>query len=237
MYTYPRPSSGYFHSWEDYALFALFCGFTIEIFARIIVTGLILNPEYSTSSVGAVSGVKGPVGALRSIRSKLANKGYPPAAPTIPPDDPMERPIEKGYTTNRILNSSTSSLMYPTISSRRAANISTTSTMGLASQASTLSLRPAISTPFAAKSSTPFVMSIRQQRKTYQQAFLRHSWNRIDLIAVLSFWACFVLASIGVEAGNDLYLFRALSVLRATRLLAVTQGTTVCIFIWTRSNA
>lgn len=59
--------------------------------------------------------------------------------------------------------------------------------------------------------------------------YLRHSWNRIDFIAIVSFWIAFTLAQTGVERGSrdHIAIFRALSVLRTSRLLAVTNGTTV----------
>ena len=59
--------------------------------------------------------------------------------------------------------------------------------------------------------------------------YLRQSWNRIDFLSILCFWISFVLATGGVEKGSTLYIgiFRALSVLKVSRLLAVTSGTTV----------
>ncbi|THH05460.1 hypothetical protein EW146_g9897 [Bondarzewia mesenterica] len=40
---------GYLHAWEDYALFVLFIFFSLEAFARICVTGFILDPNVSIS--------------------------------------------------------------------------------------------------------------------------------------------------------------------------------------------
>lgn len=59
--------------------------------------------------------------------------------------------------------------------------------------------------------------------------YLRNSWNRIDFLSILCFWISFVLATGGVEKRSTLYIgiFRALSVLKVSRLLAVTSGTTV----------
>lgn len=61
--------------------------------------------------------------------------------------------------------------------------------------------------------------------------YLRQSWNRIDFLSILCFWTSFGLATGGVEQRPTLYIgiFRALSVLKASRLLAMTSGTTVCI--------
>ena len=58
--------------------------------------------------------------------------------------------------------------------------------------------------------------------------YLRQSWLRIDFIAVVSFWITFALAMTGAERGTyHIGIFRALSVLRTARLLAITSGTTV----------
>ena len=82
-------------------------------------------------------------------------------------------------------------------------------------------------------SSHPFQIAIAQQKNLSEQnlPYLRHSWNRIDFLAVLCFWIMFVLAVTGSEntPNRHLYIFRALSVLRVSRLLAVTSGTTVCV--------
>ncbi|THH15171.1 hypothetical protein EW146_g5262 [Bondarzewia mesenterica] len=42
---------GYLHAWEDYALFVLFIFFSLEAFARICVTGFILDPNVPISTL------------------------------------------------------------------------------------------------------------------------------------------------------------------------------------------
>ncbi|EKM51356.1 uncharacterized protein PHACADRAFT_263446 [Phanerochaete carnosa HHB-10118-sp] len=77
--------------------------------------------------------------------------------------------------------------------------------------------------------SLPFRLSVQKSHDSTQRnlPYLRHSWTRIDFVAVLSFWICFGLAAAGVEHGSyHIGIFRALSVLRTTRLLAITSGTT-----------
>ncbi|MBW0462341.1 hypothetical protein O181_002056 [Austropuccinia psidii MF-1] len=67
----------------------------------------------------------------------------------------------------------------------------------------------------------------RQQNQLINQiAYLRQSWNRIDFVAVISFWISFILSINGTEAASQVYVFRALSVLRLMRLLTITSGTT-----------
>ena len=78
----------------------------------------------------------------------------------------------------------------------------------------------------------PFRLSVytAQDHVTRNVPYLRHSWNRIDFIAIVSFWIAFILAELGAERSTSRHIavFRALSVLRTSRLLAVTSGTTVC---------
>ncbi|KAG1748101.1 Ion transport protein-domain-containing protein [Suillus lakei] len=77
--------------------------------------------------------------------------------------------------------------------------------------------------------SLPFRLNIDDARdKVYRNMpYLRQSWGRIDFIAILSFWLSFALAMAGVERGSHhIAAFRAMSVLRIARLLAITSGTT-----------
>lgn len=80
------------------------------------------------------------------------------------------------------------------------------------------------------KLSLPFRLSIQRSHDTTERnlPYLRHSWTRIDGVAVLGFWITFALSMTGVERGTyHIGIFRALSVLRTARLLAITSGTTV----------
>lgn len=78
--------------------------------------------------------------------------------------------------------------------------------------------------------SLPFRLSVQRSHENTQRnlPYLRHSWTRIDFVAVMSFWITFALAMTSVERGTyHIGIFRAMSVLRVTRLLAITSGTTV----------
>jgi hypothetical protein len=66
-----------------------------------------------------------------------------------------------------------------------------------------------------------------QRQQLARRAFLRHSLNRIDFIAVVSFWISFLLAITGIEASRHLHVFRMMSCLRILRLLYLTNGTSV----------
>ena len=79
--------------------------------------------------------------------------------------------------------------------------------------------------------SLPFKLIIEQSHQSTRRnmPYLRQSWNRIDFLSILCFWTSFALATGGIEQSSTLYIgiFRALSVLKVSRLLAVTSGTTV----------
>ncbi|KAK7511325.1 calcium-channel protein CCH1 [Phyllosticta citriasiana] len=73
--------------------------------------------------------------------------------------------------------------------------------------------------------------NVRQQQRVRlaHRAFLRHSFNRLDFVAVVSFWISFVISVSGLESTSHVYVFRMLSCLRILRLLGLTSGTTVIL--------
>ena len=80
--------------------------------------------------------------------------------------------------------------------------------------------------------SLPFRLNVAGIHDKIQRnvPYLRHSWSRIDFVAITSFWTTFILASVGVERGSHhVGVFRAMSVLRTARLLAISSGTTVSV--------
>lgn len=81
--------------------------------------------------------------------------------------------------------------------------------------------------------SLPFKLSITQTHdKVHRNVpYLRHSWSRIDFVAICSFWVTFALATSGLERGSKhIGVFRAMSVVRTARLLTITSGTTVSFY-------
>jgi hypothetical protein len=69
----------------------------------------------------------------------------------------------------------------------------------------------------------------KQKMRLAYRAFLRHSFNRLDFVAVISFWISFVLGAAGIESQYQLYVFRMMSCLRILRLLSITSGTSVIL--------
>ncbi|KAI9891202.1 MAG: calcium channel protein [Vezdaea aestivalis] len=71
----------------------------------------------------------------------------------------------------------------------------------------------------------------RQQQRVRlaRRAYLRHSFNRIDFLAVICFWIAFALALVKLESERHIYIFRMLSCMRILRLLSLTSGTSVIL--------
>jgi len=69
-----------------------------------------------------------------------------------------------------------------------------------------------------------------------RRAFLRHSFNRIDVLAVVAYWISFVLSVTVPTDPQYIFVFRMLSALRILRLLSLTSGTSVRCFLITLSG-
>lgn len=69
----------------------------------------------------------------------------------------------------------------------------------------------------------------QQRMRLARRAFLRHSFNRLDFIAVVSYWISFVMTMFHFETGRHVYIFNMLSCLRILRLLGLTSGTSIIL--------
>lgn len=67
----------------------------------------------------------------------------------------------------------------------------------------------------------------RQRTRLAHRAFLRHSFNRLDFLAVISYWISFGLMIVGYQTAHHVFIFQMLSCLRILRLLGITRGTSV----------
>jgi hypothetical protein len=67
----------------------------------------------------------------------------------------------------------------------------------------------------------------QQRARLAHRAYLRHSFNRTDFLAVISYWIAFAISIAGVENERHIYIFKMLSCLRIIRLLNLTSGTSV----------
>ncbi|KAI1430100.1 Ion transport protein-domain-containing protein [Xylaria sp. FL1777] len=158
----------------NWAILVLFIIFTLEVVARVIVSGFILNPaEYST-----VDRKRG----IRSVISDQYNAVFRPQR-----HKSVHAPRQEAYGPSTFARS------------------------------------------FTMMHSMPETADEQMRLQLARRAFLRHSFNRLDFLAVVSFWIAFVLSITGLEEKYHLYIFRMLSCLRIIRLLALTNGTAIIL--------
>ena len=166
-------------SWIDFGLLGLFLVYTVEIIARIIVSGFVKNAaEYST--VGTALGFK----AAFNYRVR-------------------------------------------TFFGPQRQNSARKPTDGAEGQPSIL--RSLTGAPVHIDSDQPGHSRQQQRIRLARRAFLRHGFNRLDFVAVVSFWITFILSLVMVQQSRHVYIFRMLSALRILRLLSLTQGTSVIL--------
>jgi hypothetical protein len=159
----------------DWAILGLFIVFTLEIIARIIVSGFIINAEDYA-----------PAQSKRRIRERVAEQYHAIFRPQ------RQKSVRQPRQENQFV---------PTTFAR-----SFTMMQGLGG---------------------PGTLEEQQRLHLARRAFLRHGFNRLDFIAVVSFWLSFILSLAGWESRHSIYVFRMLSCLRIIRLLALTKGNLV----------
>ncbi|KAF2832985.1 hypothetical protein CC86DRAFT_461449 [Ophiobolus disseminans] len=69
----------------------------------------------------------------------------------------------------------------------------------------------------------------QQRARLAHRAYLRHSFNRTDFLAVVSFWIAFILSLLDIKNTRVILVFEMLSCLRIIRLLNLTSGTSVIL--------
>lgn len=158
----------------DWAIFVLFIIYTVELIARIIVSGFLLNAsEYST------------IDRKRGVKAVVAEKYRDVFQPQR--QKSVKKPPQDLYGPSTLARSVT----------------------------------------WLNGQHFPETMEDQQRYQLARRAFLRHGFNRLDFVAVVSFWISFVIGITGLEKEHHLYIFRMLSCLRITRLLALTKGNAV----------
>jgi len=249
VWDFPRPTKGYFHTWEDWALFILFCIFTVECVARIIVSGLVLNSISWLDATPRV--IKAPAKGLlgrkdRSVSHLPIKKSDQMDTTAWTPTLEHQYP-QGGDCHKEVLNFSPQIPFTALDSAFPSPYGSSSAKIPLTQPSPSFSSAPpsanrfepirkdsfpisilSNSKPLFSQEAAPFHSGIQRQQKQLikQTAYLRQSWNRMDFIAIVCFWISFFLATTGTEAAHQIYIFRALSILRLIRLLTVTSGTT-----------
>lgn len=221
----PRPNTGYFQAWEDYVLFVLFVIFTLEMAARIIVSGLILDPRIRTTDL------TGPDPTLRHVPTNFLQRAQS-----------VWRRFMQAVTQHSTAAADSSVALSDVDASTQPKDATFMSqawrgaddyqNRGQDSGSHTPRRQGTMASIFP---EVPFETAVQRQQSLAVQGrpYLRHSWHRVDLVAVVCFWITFLLAITRLEAqhGRHLYVFRALSVLRAARLLVITSGTMVSLSV------
>ncbi|UZJ57456.1 hypothetical protein CBS101457_006776 [Exobasidium rhododendri] len=243
VFSVPR-KPGYFDYWIDYALMAVFGIFTVEIIARIVISGLVINPpalpapptvhsehadpnQADTPSLGHQRRKASRSNTLdtfavfgETIKSKASDVFRPQEAhqrmiPPSPNRASAPRTVLSDYLHQEPYRGHTES-----------------GSGGHQRQIAQSKIEKDNSVVSRLLKGSPFAKAVIAQRsQATHYAYLRHSWNRIDFIAVLSYWAVFFLAFFHQESTPHyhIYIFRALSVLRAARLLTITSGTSTIL--------
>ncbi|KAK7989247.1 Transferase [Apiospora arundinis] len=160
----------------DWAMLVLFAIFTVELIARIIVSGFVLNAtEYSTIDRG------------KGVRKVVAERYEAVFKPQR--QKSVKSPREDSFGPHTFARSFT--MMHG--------------------------------------QRLPETVEEAQRMQLARRAFLRHGFNRLDFVAVVSFWITFALSITGLEAEHHVWIFRMLSCLRIVRLLALTNGTSIIL--------
>ena len=223
---------------------------SFEAFARICVSGLILDPEVPVSSLftspsvasqvhpNTAAAIYRPTQAtsshsttqlgrkatlLHRIRDFYGNVTRPFALSNPPPGYDAS-PMGANSAVNSTVN-----LIASAPPGRRRTNTGAPLLEKMPSSSSNVTANTAY-TQKPGVLILPFQFSINRARGVTRRnlPYLRHSWTRTDAVSLISFWVSFVLAQTGIERGKyHIGLFRALSVLRTARLLTITSGTTV----------
>ncbi|PWN44200.1 hypothetical protein IE81DRAFT_340250 [Ceraceosorus guamensis] len=294
-YKDPR-KPGYFDYWPDYVLLAIFSVFTLEVVARVVVSGLLINPpplvyggvvggsvtNHDLHHTGRIDGSEDAevestdkLGSLEDPNSVAARRRRMSKSNTLDTfaelgdslknranvmlyrhrDDHMgtstasrKSYLEHGPTANvSKLQGQSPNTSPRLVTSHKLApdgrmgfsewgdTIAPTSRPGASQKQESSTMPPQASdagAKFLASRPLPFAQAILAQRaQAANYAYLRHSWNRVDLLSVICFWVAFLLGIFHAEQTSDrhLYIFRAIAVLRAARLLTVTNGTTTIL--------
>ncbi|EST08271.2 Ion transport domain protein [Kalmanozyma brasiliensis GHG001] len=253
VYSHPPPAR-YFGDVTDYILLAIFACYTIEMVARIIVSGLIINPPPLYAAPIPVAAddhpdqqdLKEAVPILTEHRRQMSRSNTLEAFGTL--GDSLKQKAqrvlagEEGFTESALLSRRPSSgPSHPNDASYTKADAYDTSipdgqirhVRRQLNQSETSAFLSETSVPsFWQNAKTPFAEAFERQRvQAVHHAYLRHSWNRVDSVAVIAFWIAFGLSMGGQESTDNhhIYIFRALSVLRCARLLTATSGTTTIL--------
>ncbi|KAF9586210.1 calcium channel protein [Lunasporangiospora selenospora] len=189
--------------WVDYGLLVIFILYTIEIGARVIVSGLIFYPN-DGDKIRKFFGKKQRTDNLHDTNPTILRK-----MPHIQKKETMLAPS-------------------PTIRPMGQASPMSAATKGRAATIIDFAIgRQTTVTQFIPTYMDPLIAYKPQFIDAGPQIpFLRHTFNRIDMLAVVCYWIDFALMMAGVR---EIYVFKAIAAMRTLRLLNITSGSSTIL--------
>lgn len=223
---------GYFDRWEDIIRFIIFLLFTIELCMRIIVLGLIFDHQPGRRPAGG-SNASSPKPDSQSITNMGQGADFTLQQQTD------QQPDAEDYEMDQHRRQRLSQLQQKTFAGAIFQSFSSLNR--------TIHDKMALSAPEPLPEAThwPFDFTLMKQQSMLRttQPYLRHSWNRLDMVSIISFWVMFAIESLQRRSSPNSTLqspvtltFKALSTLRAFRLLTLTKGTTTILFSLKRAG-
>ncbi|KAF9431383.1 calcium channel protein [Entomortierella beljakovae] len=201
--------------WTDYGLLVIFILYTLEITGRIVVCGLLFYPE-DGEKLRKYFGKKPRTDNLHDTNPTILRK-----TPNLPERQstmgPTATSINRENTTATPINrENTAPVFFNNTPGTRATTIID---FAVGRQTNVTHYIPQYLDPLIAY--TPQFVAGKAQIP-----FLRHTFNRIDLIAVLCFWIDLILMLCGVQ---NIYFFKTLAAMRTLRLLNITPGSSTIL--------
>ncbi|KAG0336009.1 calcium channel protein, partial [Podila humilis] len=190
--------------WTDYGIFIIFVLYTIEIASRIVVSGLILYPKDG--------------GKIRKYFSKPERTdNLHDTNPTILRKTPNGQQRQSTISPSATFRQTEATLPLHNAPTGRATTIID---FAVGRQTTFAQHIPTYMDPLIAYKPQFVAPTVAQI------PFLRHTFNRIDFIAVICYWVDFCLMVAGVE---NIYFFKTIAAMRTLRLLNITAGSSTIL--------
>lgn len=239
IFTHP-PRYDMLTSGEQIVLLCIFSLYTLEMAARVIVSGLLIDPPPPETAHPSVQVVQNA--STDSLPSKEAAE--------VVPVSMQSNTVPTMYRVYRMLREQVERILHPYGTAARAhaathlEGVKPTEGITSDGQAHTLPLGPLPDTPWGGSVSEEHTVFYRAWQHCMtvllrfsrgitgnvsvlsERAYLRHSWNRVDILAIVCYWVAMALSLTHTEETphRHIYLFRAVSVLRCARLMALPSG-------------
>ena len=238
-------------SWVDYCLLAVFVFYTLEVAVRIIVSGFIFNPPTALEQYHKDIGPR-PIAAPVQHSETRAHSKAPSRKDTLKrqystsagrgransrrfisqPRSANPAELRRQYSTIRSLSPGPaadierSAVQWPHLALTETRE---TTPKPMSPQDYPVPILSA-ATFHRNDDDEAQIFRNRAKARLARRAYLRHSFNRVDFIAVVSYWIALVLELTGLMSKHHIYIFRMLACLRIFRLLGITEGMSVLPF-------